>query len=265
MRDGRLIPLERLDAAANMAADQSMLESVDDGGPPTLRFYQWSEPTLSLGYFQSINDRDLHAQSRNAACVRRASGGGAIVHHHELTYSLAWPIEPSVRGFNLVLYRKVRDAIVAGLAKCGIHSEPFAQIATSSVVPVDHKDAASVTPFLCFQRRTADDLIVGGYKVMGSAQRKGRQSVLQHGSLLLAASPLAPELPGLCELGATRIDGLLIKTDLAVARMAETLTHSFADGLGAVWTPGDWTSNELSRRTFWQQSRFGDASWLSRR
>ena len=75
----------------NMALDETLLESAADGGESSLRFYGWSQPTLSLGYFQPYDDRCQHAASRNCPAVRRASGGGAILHDREITYSFALP------------------------------------------------------------------------------------------------------------------------------------------------------------------------------
>ena len=84
-----------LDGAAaggwNMAADELLLEQASDTGQASLRIYSWSEPTLSLGYFQSHADRQTHAPSRDCRLVRRRSGGGAILHEHEITYALAIP------------------------------------------------------------------------------------------------------------------------------------------------------------------------------
>src|SRR5882724_9809402 len=83
--------------AWNMAVDEALLESAAVDGIATLRLYQWSEPTLSLGYFQPAADRQTHPASRECPLVRRASGGGAILHDRELTYSLAIP-EKSARA-----------------------------------------------------------------------------------------------------------------------------------------------------------------------
>src|SRR5687767_13677741 len=77
--------------AWNMAVDEALLASAA-AGVATLRFYTWSQPTLSLGYFQHAHQRDAHAASRSCPLVRRASGGGAILHDRELTYSLAVPL-----------------------------------------------------------------------------------------------------------------------------------------------------------------------------
>ncbi len=74
-----------------MAVDEVLLESASLHGAVTLRFYSWSAPTLTLGYFQSYADRALHSASAECDVVRRCSGGGAIVHDHELTYSFATP------------------------------------------------------------------------------------------------------------------------------------------------------------------------------
>ena len=73
----RLIVDPPLDGAWNMGFDEALLEQAADPGIATLRFYQWQEPTLSLGYFQTYDERDTHAESRQAAVVRRQSGGGA--------------------------------------------------------------------------------------------------------------------------------------------------------------------------------------------
>ena len=76
----RLIVDPPASGAWNMAVDEALLESVADGGPATLRFYQWSEPTLSLGYFQPYADREQHEASRELTVVRRSTGGGALIH-----------------------------------------------------------------------------------------------------------------------------------------------------------------------------------------
>jgi len=82
--------------AWNMGVDEALLESAARNGCVTLRFYEWSPATLSLGYFQTTADRQQHAPSRDCATVRRFSGGGAILHDHELTYSLAVPANLAV-------------------------------------------------------------------------------------------------------------------------------------------------------------------------
>ena len=92
---GRIIDLATGSAPWNMAVDQALLESVDKTQVPVIRFYQWESPALSLGYFQKMADRELHPASRDADCVRRATGGGAILHDRELTYSVALPFAAS--------------------------------------------------------------------------------------------------------------------------------------------------------------------------
>jgi hypothetical protein len=89
--DIRLIIDPPQNGAWNMAVDEALLLDAIEDGSATLRFYQWSEPTLSLGYFQRYADRNQHHASRNCAIVRRQSGGGAILHDRELTYSLVLP------------------------------------------------------------------------------------------------------------------------------------------------------------------------------
>src|SRR3954469_25809962 len=101
--------------AWNMGVDEALLETAADCGEGTLRFYQWSEPTLSLGYFQSAEDRRQHAASRSCPLIRRASGGGAILHDRELTYSIALP-QPIARSpDSSLLYELCHIALIEAL------------------------------------------------------------------------------------------------------------------------------------------------------
>ena len=175
----------------NMAVDEALLESAGRG-ITTLRFYQWNEPTLSLGYFQAAGEREGHAASRDCPLVRRASGGGAIVHDRELTYCLAAPIVERFGRQANALYDTVHNTLVETLAEFGVRARLHAPAA------INARPASQA--FLCFQRRTRGDVLCGEAKIAGSAQRRRRGAVLQHGSILLARSPHAPELLGIGEL-----------------------------------------------------------------
>ncbi len=186
----------------NMATDEALLDFVRLHNVPVLRFYTWSEPTLSLGYFQRYDDRQSHAASRDINVVRRLSGGGAIIHDRELTYSLAIP--PGHRFAErqrLELYDVVHRRAIDILRDWGF----TARLASEIPGLADKETRKDV--FLCFQRFAPGDLIVqttdGSWvKILGSAQYRDRHgAVLQHGSLIWNRSDAAPELPGLNDLG----------------------------------------------------------------
>ncbi len=169
----------------SMALDEALLESAvrtDQEVRPTaaLRIYQWARPTLSLGYFQRAAERDSHAPSRECDLVRRPSGGGAILHHHELTYALILPEQIAHRQPAEQWYFDVHDALIESIAQLtGVKAklcENPAQL------------PASEQAFLCFQRRSTGDVLLGEHKIAGSAQRRRRGAILQHGSVLLARS-----------------------------------------------------------------------------
>ena len=247
MIQGRLIPLAAGLGAWNMAADQALLESVDTSGIPVLRFYTWSEPTLSLGYFQHLAAREQHAASRDATCVRRSTGGGAILHDRELTYSIAMPQAPSSTAARMDLYRNVHQVIADGLSDWSVRATPFR---------IDPRLPGTEEAFLCFQRRTDEDLVVSGYKVLGSAQRRVRRATLQHGSLLLHASSFAPELPGICTLSAQNIPA----NDLA-----KSITARLGRLLGVDWNESELSPKEKVSAESIVENRFGGESWLHRR
>ena len=173
---------------ANMAADETLLNAAADGVPGG-RWYRWSEPTVSLGHFQKGPELNLPDLPR----VRRLSGGGAIVHHHEWTYALAVPRSHRLARSPETFYEAVHAELIAALAAAGV---------TARLRGEGDRGADSRT--LCFLRADSRDVVVTDAsgvvrKVVGSAQRRRRGAVLQHGSLLLAASPHAPGVPGLNE------------------------------------------------------------------
>lgn len=176
----RVIHDPPLDGPTNMARDEALLERVGRGAsPPTLRLYQWHPPTISLGYFQPYADYEsLPAPAGELPVVRRLTGGGAILHDLELTYSLALPTAHRLvaDGPN-TLYELVHDAVIESLGAMQIEANPCGT--TDDSTPRHG-------PFFCFARRHCFDVVVGDDKLAGSAQRRTRQALLQHGSIVLA-------------------------------------------------------------------------------
>lgn len=197
-----------------MALDEALLEEVERAGQPCWRFYRWAEPTLSLGYFQPSAERREHPASAACTLVRRLTGGGAILHDGELTYSLTVPAgHPLAHGRDR-LYRLVHTALIETLANTfSLHAE------LCSGTPA----TGDAEPFLCFQRRSLGDVLLGDWKIAGSAQRRRRGAVLQHGSLLLRRSACAPELPGLEDLS-----GQTLPLERLISAWLERLTAGLA-------------------------------------
>jgi len=177
--------------AWNMAVDDMLLEWSAERGGCCWRFYGWQQATLSLGYFQQYAQRQQHPSSRDCPAVRRLTGGGAIVHDAELTYSLVVPSGHRLAARQSLLYETVHASLIEALADMGI---PAALCRQPASLP------AAAEPFLCFQRRTLGDVLLSETTIAGSAQRRRRGAVLQHGSVLLRGSPAAPELAAVEEL-----------------------------------------------------------------
>ena len=208
-----------------MALDEALLNAV--AATPEFayfRTYEWTEPTLSLGYFQRFSEAKADPRLREAALVRRPTGGGAIWHHHEVTYAMIIPsAHPSARRGG-TLYHDVHAAIARAFQEEG------AAVVRRGASISSSDD--STRPFLCFQDRDAEDLVLGGSKVVGSAQRRRAGAVLQHGSILLARSPTIPELAGAGDLAALTRPHLfwaerlrtLIPTALGLIPVATSLT-----------------------------------------
>jgi lipoate-protein ligase A len=188
-----VLPYSTADGPAHMAMDEAMLEAAAGGESAYLRFYGWAVPTLSLGYFQRMAEVRSDPRWEGRPAVRRPTGGGAIWHHHEVTYAVAVPpTSPLVRP-NTALYRAVHGAIAGLLAERGLQARRRGEGG-----PL--RGNAPERPLLCFTGSDPEDIVGSGHKWVGSAQRRRDGAVLQHGSILLARSPEVPELIGVCDV-----------------------------------------------------------------
>jgi lipoyl(octanoyl) transferase len=239
----RLLPYAVADGPHNMAADEVLLESAI-AGTASVRFYGWSPATLSLGYFQRERVRKEDPRLAGLPFVRRPSGGGTLVHHHEITYALGLPGGPPWQTGEPWL-RRMHVVIAAALAWVGVATRPHVA-----------GGEGPFAGFLCFLHLTAGDLLVGAAKVVGSAQRRQRRALMQHGSILLAASPHAPALPGIRELSGR---------DLTVGETCAALEEELARHTGWSLVPADWTDAERRRRAELADTRYGQDAWNRKR
>lgn len=241
----RLLPFASDDGATLMAADEVMLESADAHGTASLRFYTWSEPTLSLGYFQPHAGREHYPPLGPVPFVRRSTGGAGILHQHELTYSLALPAGNAWKSEEswICRFHKLMKGV---LADSGVDSR--------IVLCGEEQKLGDV---LCFLHQTPGDLVLAESKVAGSAQRKLRGALLQHGSLLLRRSEFAPELPGMEDLAGRGL--------FSPRTLAEQLIERFARDTGAAIEPGEWTAEERQRIPAIRVERYGNPEWNRKR
>lgn len=237
----RLLPYEAATGPANMAADEVLAASAAEEDRPALRFYGWTVPTVSLGYFQPAAARLTEPGLAALPWVRRPSGGAMLVHHHELTYALAVPAGPAWRSTEPWLHRMHR-LIARALGDMGVST-------ASGPTATPHSA-------LCFLQHTPGDLLCAGHKMVGSAQRKYRQTLLQHGGILLAQSAYTPRLPGIEELTGRSLQPAELRRRIVDELTADT-------GWRILERP--WTETELARRQSLEKDRYSAPSWNERR
>jgi lipoate-protein ligase A len=235
-----------LDGPMNMARDEHLLYS-DALRPAALRIYAWDPPTISLGYFQRFASLDaLPAELRSLAVVRRPTGGGAILHDREVTYCLtADESLGAARAGPVHLYRLTHECWREALAEQGV---------TAELAPDDWPlPTPRGGPFFCFEKPGQTDLLLGGAKVLGSAQRRVGGRVLQHGSLILdrrfAAHP-----------GANLGDPPREK----IERCIERFVRLVAARLDLSAAPAEWdaaTIADVDQR----RARYASEEWLRKR
>jgi len=269
-----IIEEEPRSGAANMAVDQAIATACAAGeSPPTLRFYRWQPPTVSLGRHQPVAEIDRAAvEARGYDLVRRSTGGRAILHTDELTYSVAAPAdEPRVKGGVMDAYLRLSNALLMGLQSLGVAADKAA---------ADTRVANDVSA-ACFEVPSAYEITAGGRKLMGSAQSRRARYVLQHGSL-----PLTGDITRL-------IDVLVLDAEEAVAlrrqlgtractlaqalsvddgaptvefaHVAQALTQGFSQTLNLSCKPGQLTSSELRLAAQLIREQYANPEWTQSR
>jgi len=174
-RSSRLLVSPPADGATNMAIDEALLHRAALTGEVAYRVYSWAKPTISLGRNQPARgcyDLD-RARARGVEFVRRPTGGRAILHHREITYSVSAPI--SAFGSLRESYRTINRLLMEALGRLGVDAH---EAETSSRAPVP-----SLAP--CFDSPVAGELVARGRKLVGSAQVRDGDAFLQHGSILV--------------------------------------------------------------------------------
>lgn len=240
----RLFPFDTRPGPAALAADEVLLDAAA-AGVASLRFYNWDRPTLSLGYFQPAADRLLDPRLAELPFVRRASGGAAIVHGDgDLTYCLALPAGSpwQVGAPWLCRFHHLLETAFRGWS-----------VAARAVAPGEEKKAG---PVLCFLHQTPADLLVCGSKVVGSAQRKLRGALMQHGSIRLRASRFAPHLPGVRELAGADVSG---------GDMAAAVVRAFRETTGWEPTRTEWSADDERRIARLAAEKYESREWNEKR
>jgi lipoate-protein ligase A len=214
MRQWRLIYDNPAFGAWNMAVDEAIMESVGAGqSPPTLRLYAWEPACLSLGYGQRFTDVDVvRLNDLGWDIVRRPTGGRAILHTDELTYSLSLPAEHELAAGTVVeSYQRISLALLSGLTDLG--AAPRA----------DQRAERVESGPVCFETPSHYEITVEGRKLVGSAQMRRKNAILQHGSL-----PLYGDIARICSA--------LVFPDEIARQSAEENVHqralTLADALG---------------------------------
>ena len=249
----------------NMAIDAAILETVGRGLVlPTLRLYAWDPPCLSLGYNQPFSDVDLNRLgSRGWDLVRRPTGGRAILHSDELTYSVIGPkSDPRLEGGLMDSYRRISRALFAGLDKLGLPVEVH-----SGKNPLAHHQP------VCFENPSDFEITVKGKKIIGSAQARKKKGILQHGSLPLTGDLtritdvlVYPSQEPRSQAGQTLLEKAdtvsgVLGREISWEMAAESFQEAFSEVLHLDLVDGPLTTEEIERARNLAESQFGAPEW----
>ena len=265
----RLLLTPPAHGAWNMAVDESILEHIHRGDSiPTLRLYAWDPPCLSLGHAQPFSDVDVNRlKQRGWEVVRRVTGGRAILHTDELTYSVIAPAnEPRVEGSVLESYNRLAQALLLAVQTLEIPVEMKEGKPTESATP---------NP-VCFEVPSTYEITVNGKKLIGSAQARKKEGVLQHGSL-----PLTGDLTRICQAlifeneakreeaaqrlleRATTVESAL-GVEISWEKAQQAFIHAFEAQLGLSFERGALSESESQRAEELIKEKYAHPSWTER-
>ena len=269
MNPWRLIITPPAHGAWNMALDESILEHIGRGESlPTFRLYAWEPACLSLGHAQPFADVDIYRlKERGWEVVRRATGGRAILHTDELTYSVITPLdEPIMAGGVLESYNRLAHALLLAMQLLKIPVEIKEE-------KVNNK--AEQNP-VCFEVPSTYEITVNGKKLVGSAQARKKEGILQHGSL-----PLTGDLSRICQAlvfenesarasaskklleRATTVESALGQ-GISWEAAAQAYVQAFEAQLGLSFERGELSESESQRTEELVREKYDHPSWTER-
>jgi len=233
MNNWRFIDSGPNSGAFNMAEDEKLLDqAVTEAAGPVLRFYTWDPPAVSLGRFQIMETavRVDSCKRLGIDIVRRITGGRAVLHNQELTYSVVARTDDSLFP-NEVLgtYRVIAAGLLAGLGNLGIHAEMVSRSNRhAALVKKAAKDPS------CFSSPSWYEILVKGKKIIGSAQRRVPGAFLQHGSILIGYDP---ELEAEVIYGKGARDCVTcirheLNRDITLDEVKQAFVHGFSQAVG---------------------------------
>ncbi|MFC4768898.1 lipoate--protein ligase family protein [Effusibacillus consociatus] len=275
MEAWRLLPTGLFSPAENMALDEAVLIAHSEGlVPPTVRFYGWNPATVSIGYFQKQAEIDFPVlRAKGLGFVRRPTGGRAVLHDREVTYSIvvseAYPNMPKSVNES---YRVLSMGLVEGFRNLGLQAS-MVSLATEE----EKQKYASLGSSACFDSPSWYELVVEGRKVTGSAQTRQRGAILQHGSILLdldedllfsvlyfSSDKLRERLKaGFREKAVSikQLTGREISFEVAEA----AFRTGFEKGLGIELVPGELTERERHLLEELVRTKYGAPEWNEKR
>lgn len=211
----------------NMALDEAISICVREViSLPTLRVYGWRIPSVTIGYFQKINDINYeYCRNNNIPIIRRPTGGRAIFHDKDITYSISVNKESEIYSFNLFeSYEKIAYAFYHAFLKSGVDAEIEYRMKKDIVIKSSH----------CFQTASYAEIIYKGNKLIGSAQKRWLNGFLQQGCIPFSVD--RDRLKGIFKLDYGLVQRILTISDLfpdvSIERLKENIFYSFKEILG---------------------------------
>jgi lipoate-protein ligase A len=266
MQIWRLIDNTPKRGSLNMAIDEAIAEAVRKGlVPPTLRFYGWNPPAVSIGYFQKMEEIDQEkCLLKNYDIVRRPTGGRAILHDRELTYSLIAPTDNPIISKNILnTYKTFHRGILIGLKKLGLKAQM-----------VSGRDKKVLKSSACFFSPSIYELTVNGKKIVGSAQRRWQKVMLQQGSILLDLDIEAlytvlshPNREVLAEKASEKMTSINRELGKAVKidKVKEAVIDGFEEALGIKLQPERLTNHETAIAFRLSCEKYSNPEWNYKR
>ena len=267
----RLVQSAAASGAWNMAVDEAILEAVHRGSAkPTLRLYAWSPPCLSLGYAQPSSDVDFeYLNASGWQIVRRPTGGRAILHTDELTYSIICPhSEPRAAGSVLQSYQRLSAALLGALQLLGIPAQALEKNS--------RKQNSGIQNPVCFETPSNYEITVSGKKIIGSAQARRREGILQHGSFPLfgdltriTSALCFPDEASRTKAAARLLDHAttaeeILGHPLSWDTAAEVFILGFQQALNLELDPEELTPGELARAAELAEEKYAHSVWTRR-